>query len=143
MRVADFLIEKDPLFARVTLDEDELKLYQSVYDHMTIDAPVPELVIYLQAPTDVLLERIHGRGIASERHIDAEYLSQLNDAYTQFFYYYEDAPLLIVNATEIDLVNNQSDYHNLVKYMLGIKTGRHYYNPGSYSGSTHKTGTYL
>ncbi|MCB1668383.1 MAG: deoxynucleoside kinase [Porticoccaceae bacterium] len=143
VRVADFLIEKDPLFARVTLDDDELRLYQSVYQHMTIDAPVPDLVIYLQAPTDVLLDRIHNRGIASERNIDEAYLTQLNEAYTQFFYYYEDAPLLIVNATEIDLVNNQNDYQSLVKYMLGIKSGRHYYNPGSYKDNQYSTGTHL
>lgn len=128
VRVADFLIEKDSLFAQVTLDDDELKLYQSVYQHMTIDAPTPDLVIYLQAPTDTLQERVLSRGIAAEKHIDAEYLGQLNEAYTQFFYYYDDAPLLIVNAADIDLANNEDDYQNLVKCLLNIKTGRHYYN---------------
>ncbi len=131
VQVADFLIEKDQLFARVTLDDEELKLYQTVYQQLTIDAPKPDLVVYLQAPTDVLLERVQRRGIQSEKLIEADYLRQLNDAYTQFFYYYDDAPLLIVNATDIDLANNEQDYLNLVAYMLGIKSGRHYYNPSA------------
>lgn len=129
VRIADFLMEKDPLFAQVTLDEDELQLYRNVYDQMATDAPRPDLVIYLQAPTPVLLERIQRRGTAMEQRIDPAYLERLNEAYTQFFYYYEQAPLLIVNATEIDLASSDADYRNLVEYMLTIKTGRHYYNP--------------
>ena len=129
MRVADFLIDKDQLFAQVILDNEELKLYQQVYDHLTIDAPKPDLVIYLQASTDVLLERINRRGIEAEQHIDDAYLRALNDSYTRFFHYYDDAPLLIVNASEIDWINNHQDYKNLVEYMLTVKSGRHYYNP--------------
>ncbi|MEZ5529539.1 MAG: deoxynucleoside kinase [Porticoccaceae bacterium] len=129
VRVADFLIDKDQLFAQVTLDDEELKLYQTVYQQLTIDAPRPDLVIYLQAPTDVLLDRIQRRGIEAERAIDNRYLNQLNEAYTRFFYYYDDAPLLIVNATDIDLAGSEQDYRNLVSYMLNIKSGRHYYNP--------------
>jgi len=129
VRVADFLIEKDQLFAQVTLTDDELKLYQQVYQQMTIDAPIPDLVVYLQAPSDVLLDRIENRGIESERTIDAAYLEKLNDAYTRFFHFYDKSPLLIVNATEIDWVNNEMDYENLVDYMLNVKSGRHYYNP--------------
>ncbi len=129
VRVADFLIEKDQLFAQVILDDEELKLYQQVYDHLTIDAPIPDLVVYLQAPTDTLLERIDKRGIPIEKKIDAAYLSQLNDAYTRFFHFYDKSPLLIVNTTEIDWVDNSDDYRNLVDYMLGITRGRHYYNP--------------
>ncbi|MAT49689.1 MAG: deoxynucleoside kinase [Porticoccaceae bacterium] len=129
VRIADFLIDKDPLFAQVTLDEDELRLYHTVYEQLMVDAPRPDLVIYLQAPTDVLLERIERRGNRMEQHIDPNYLRVLNDTYTQYFYYYDRAPLLIVNATEIDLVDNEADYHNLVNYLLTIKTGRHYYNP--------------
>jgi len=129
VRVADFLIDKDQLFAQVTLDDDELKLYQTVYQQLTIDAPTPDLVIYLQAPTDILLERIQRRGVEAERAIDANYLEHLNEAYTRFFYFYDNAPLLIVNATEIDLVNNRQDYRDLVSYLLNIKSGRHYYNP--------------
>ena len=129
VRVADFLIDKDQLFAQVTLDDDELKLYQTVYQQLTIDAPTPDLVIYLQAPTDILLERIQRRGVEAERAIDANYLEHLNEAYTRFFYFYDNAPLLIVNATEIDLVNNRQDYRDLVSYLLNINSGRHYYNP--------------
>ncbi len=131
VRVADFLIEKDPLFAQVTLDEDELSIYQQVYDQLTIDAPKPDLVIYLQAPVDILLRRIRQRGIKAEQSIDAEYLETLNEAYTGFFHFYDEAPLLIVNASEIDWVNNHDCYQQLVDYMLTIKQGRHYFNPTS------------
>ncbi|MFD1215046.1 deoxynucleoside kinase [Microbulbifer celer] len=130
VRVADFLIEKDQLFAEVTLDSDEITLYRQVYDHLTLEAPKPDLVIYLQAPLNVLQERIHKRGIAAERSISDEYLSTLNDAYTNFFHYYDEAPLLIVNCTDIDIVDSQEDYHQLVEYLLTVNSGRHYYNPG-------------
>ncbi len=128
-RIADFLMDKDPLFAQVTLDDDELKIYQAVYQQLTLNKPKPDLVIYLQAPADVLMERISSRGIDSERNIDLAYLTQLNEAYMQFFHYYEAAPLLIINAADIDPINNEDDYRNLVEYLLNIKSGRHYYNP--------------
>jgi len=131
VRVTDFLIEKDPLFASVTLDDDEMGIYQQVYDRFTIDAPVPDLVIYLQAPIDILQQRIKQRGITAEQQIDDNYLVALNDAYTRFFHYYEQAPLLIVNASEIDWVNNDSAYQQLLDYLLNIKSGRHYFNPTS------------
>ena len=130
VRVADFLIEKDQLFAEVTLDSDELQLYRQVFDHLTLEAPKPDLVIYLQAPLNVLQERIHKRGIASERSISNEYLATLNEAYTNYFHYYDEAPLLIVNCAEIDIVDNQQDYIRLVDYLLNVSSGRHYYNPG-------------
>ena len=129
LRIADFLMDKDPLFAQVTLDDDELRLYQNVYDQLAIDRPTPDLVIYLQAPSEVLMERLNRRGVAMERNIEKGYLNALNEAYQQFFHYYEEAPLLIVNATEINPINNDQDYRNLVQYLLTIKTGRHYYNP--------------
>jgi len=129
VKITDFLISKDPLFAQITLDDDELRLYQSVYNNLAIEQPVPDLVIYLQASSDVLLERVLQRGIAMERNIKKDYLQALNEAYQQFFHYYEEAPLLIVNASEINPVNNDKDFQNLVKYLLTIKTGRHYYNP--------------
>lgn len=129
VRVADFLIEKDQLFAQVTLDHDELTLYQQVYKQITVDAPRPDLVVYLQAPVDVLFERIKKRGIEAEQKIDAEYLTALNDAYTRFFHYYDDAPLLIVNTADINWVNSADDYKKLVEYMINIRSGRHYYNP--------------
>ncbi len=131
LRVADFLINKDPLFARITLDDDEFGLYKKVYDQLIIDAPKPDLVVYLQAPVDVLLKRIRQRGVVAEQRIEQDYLQQLNDAYTQLFHYYSDAPLLIVNATEIDLANNPQHYRQLVDYLLTIRNGRHYYNPAT------------
>lgn len=133
VRIADFLIDKDPLFAQVTLDDDELRLYQNVYEQLTIDSPVPDLVIYLQAPSEVLIERINQRGVAMERNIDKSYLSALNEAYRQFFHYYDRSPLLIINAAEIDPVRNDQDYRSLVEYLLTIKSGRHYYNPQAHS----------
>ena len=129
VRVADFLIEKDPLFARVNLDRDEFQLYQKVYQQLTIDAPRPDLVIYLQAAPDVLLGRIENRGIAAERGIERDYLERLNEVYSEFFLYYDDAPLLIVNASELDLANSEADYIQLVDYLLEIRSGRHYFNP--------------
>jgi len=129
VRVADFLIEKDPLFARINLDPDEFELYEKVYQKLTIDAPKPDLVIYLQAPTDVLLQRIEGRGISHERSIDKAYLERLNEVYSEFFLYYDGAPLLIVNASMIDLAAGDRDYRQLVDYLLDIRSGRHYFNP--------------
>jgi deoxyguanosine kinase len=131
LRVADFLLNKDPLFARVTLDDDEFNLYKKVYDQLIIDAPKPDLVVYLQAPVETLMKRVRQRGIAAEQRIELEYLQQLNEAYTQLFHYYSDTPLLIVNATDIDLANNPAHYRELVEYMLTIRNGRHYYNPST------------
>jgi len=128
-RVADFLMEKDPLFARVNLDRDEYQLYDKVYQQLTINAPKPDLVVYLQASTDVLLSRIDNRGLAIERGIDRRYLERLNEVYSEFFLYYDGAPLLIVNANEIDLANSTADYQDLVNYLLDIRSGRHYFNP--------------
>ncbi|WP_444911442.1 deoxynucleoside kinase [Microbulbifer sp. PAAF003] len=131
VRVSDFLIEKDQLFAEVTLDKDELHLYQQVYRHLTLEAPKPDLVIYLQAPLDVLQARIRNRGIPAEQAISNEYLATLNNAYTRFFHFYDEAPLLIVNTEEIDIVDSPEDYQQLVEYLFTITSGRHYYNPGS------------
>ena len=129
VRISDFLIEKDPLFAKITLTIDELELYQKVYSQLTIDAPKPDLVIYLQASTDVLLSRIEQRGNRTERAISKTYLQSLNEVYSEFFLYYDEAPLLIVNSSEIDLVSRKTDYLHLVDYLLDIKSGRHYLNP--------------
>lgn len=128
-QVADFLLDKDPLFASVTLDEEEFRLYQMVYDQLTIDVPDPDLVVYLQAPTEVLLERVRKRGINAERQIDAAYLETLNQAYADFFHHYRESPLLIVNAADINLVENDSHYIDLVQYLLRVTNGTHYYNP--------------
>ena len=132
-RVADFVLEKDPLFARINLEPDEFALYEKVFSKMRVDAPVPDLVIYLQASPDRLLERIDRRGIDAERLIDRQYLEQLNEVYSEFFLYYDAAPLLIVNANEIDLAQSDRDYEQLVDYMLNIKKGRHYFNPTFFS----------
>ncbi|MEE4380787.1 MAG: deoxynucleoside kinase [Pseudomonadales bacterium] len=129
VRVSDFLIDKDRLFAELTLDEHELALYAQVYDHLTIEAPVPDLVIYLQAPKPVLLERIQRRGVPAERHIDDAYLDALVEAYTRFFHFYDAAPLLIVNAAEIDLVGDDAQYGRLVEMVRTHKSARSYFNP--------------
>ena len=129
VRVSDFLIDKDRLFAELNLEKDEYNLYHKVYQHLVIDAPKPDLVIYLQAPTEVLLQRIQKRGIPSEQMIESEYLNQLNRAYTEFFHYYSDSKLLIVNSAEIDLVANDEDYEQLVTYVLSLPQGTHYFNP--------------
>jgi len=130
VRIADFLIEKDQLFAQQALDPDEYALYLNIYNHLTINAPAPNLVIYLQAPTKILLNRIQKRGILSEQLIELGYLENLNHAYTEFFHYYDKSPLLIINSTEIDLINNENDYNQLVDYIVSHPTGTNYFNPG-------------
>ena len=129
VRVADFLMEKDRLFAGLTLDDEELKLYEQVYAQMTLDAPTPDLVIYLQAPVEVLRARIRARGIAHEQLMDQSYLEKVVDAYARLFQYYDAAPLLIVNASSIDPVNNEEDYAALLERIAGISSGRHFFNP--------------
>ena len=130
VRVADFLMEKDRLFARQNLDNDEFSLYEKVYEHLTIDAPQPDLVIYLQAPVEILVERIQKRGIEAEQLIEQQYLEKLIDAYTEFFHYYDDSTLLVVNSSEIDLVNNDKDYEQLLDFILTTRKGsRNYFNP--------------
>ena len=129
VRVADYLFEKDRLFARITLDEDEYGLYEQVEQKLGIIVPKPDLVVYLQAPVDVLQERIARRGVHYEQHIDRRYLERLNEAYARFFHEYEDAPLLIVNAASIDPINNQADYDELLAAISRMKRGRLYYNP--------------
>ena len=132
VRVADFLMEKDRLFAQLTLDDDELRLYDQVYASLTLDAPQPDLVIYLQAPVDILQARVQKRGRKFERFIESDYLERLSEAYTRFFHYYTDTPLLIVNATEIDLVNNDQDYEILLERIQQMGSGTHYFDPVSF-----------
>ena len=129
LRVADYLIDKDRLFARTTLDEEEYRLYEQVYAKLAIEAPNPDLVIYLQAPVDVLLARISRRGIRYEQFIDRGYLERLNDAYARFFHEYDAGPLLIVNAAAIDPVNIPEDYEELLAAIRRLRRGRLYYNP--------------
>ncbi len=127
--VADFMLEKDHLFAEVTLSDDEFVLYRKVYDSVNLHVPQPDLVVYLQAPLDVLLRRIAKRGRDWERRIDPNHLERLSNAYTRFFHDYNNAPLLIVNAAEIDLVNNDNNYQQLLHQVQTLRTGRHYFNP--------------
>lgn len=129
VRVSDFLMDKDRLFAQLTLDEEEFKLYQQVYSHLTLDVPTPDLVIYLQAPVDVLVKRIAKRGRSYEQAMDAQYLQRLSDAYTRFFHYYDAAPLLIVNAAELDLAQRDDHYESLLNRLSEVGSGRHYFNP--------------
>ena len=129
LRIADFLIDKDQLFAKENLDPDEYALYLNVYNHLTVDAPTPNLVIYLQAPTDVLLDRIRKRGIYSEQLIERDYLENLNNAYTEFFHYYDKAPLLIINTSEINLVTNDEDYQRLIRHVASSPAGTNFFNP--------------
>jgi len=129
VRVSDYLLDKDRLFARVTLDADEFRLYEQVYEKLAVDPPKPDLVVYLQAPVDVLLERIARRGIPYEHYIDRAYLERLNDAYARFFHEYDAAPLLIVNAAGIDPLSNQADFDELLAAIRRMKRGRLYYNP--------------
>jgi deoxyadenosine/deoxycytidine kinase len=127
--VADFLLDKDKLFARANLDDDELRLYDQVYAQMSLDLPVPDLVIYLQAPVDVLYERVRRRGVEYERYIEREYLQVLVDAYTQFFHHYTAAPLFVVNAEKINIVENDDDFQMLLSHIRKNRSGRHFLNP--------------
>ncbi|HYB65814.1 MAG TPA: deoxynucleoside kinase [Steroidobacteraceae bacterium] len=129
VRVADYLLEKDRLFARVTLDDAEYALYEQLYARLDIQVPKPDLVVYLQAPVDVLLERISRRGVAYEQYIDRGYLERLNEAYARFFHEFDAAPLLIVNAASIDPISNQRDYDELLAAVKRMSRGRLYYNP--------------
>lgn len=129
VRVADYLLDKDRLFARLTLDDEEFGLYEQVYARLAVDAPAPDLVIYLQAPIDVLLARIERRGIRYEQDIEREYLEKLQEAYARFFHDYAASPLLIVNAAQADFISNDRDYSQLLEQVRKIRRGRHYYNP--------------
>lgn len=129
VRVADFMLEKDRLFAELTLDPDELALYEQTYDLVTLDAPQPDLVIYLQAPVEVLMQRVMRRARKGEESMAMDYLNRVNEAYARFFYDYNGAPLLIVNAAEIDLAESDADYIRLLEQIRSVKRGRHYFNP--------------
>ncbi len=130
VRVADYLLEKDRLFARVTLDDAEYSLYERVYERVVVDAPKPDLVVYLQAPVDVLMDRIAKRGIRYEQSIERAYLDKLTQAYARFFHGYDTTPLLIVNSAAIDPVNNDVDYQLLFGEITRTRRGRHFFNPG-------------
>jgi deoxyguanosine kinase len=129
VKVSDYLFAKDNLFAEMNLTAEELSLYQQVVDSLNIDAPIPDLVIYLQASVDSLLSRIARRGIGFERAINRRYLERLTDSYARFFHAYNEGPLLIVNASQIDPINNEADYEQLFQQIEKTTGGRHFYNP--------------
>ena len=131
--IADFMVEKDRLFAQLTLNSDELALYQQIYQHLTLDAPKPDLVIYLQAPVGTLRERISQRGIAYEQQIRDDYLQRLSESYTRYFYDYDDSALLTVNTQSVDLINDADDYQAILEKITDIHSGRHYFNQSSFA----------
>ena len=112
---------------------NELALYETVFERLVPSTPRPDLVIYLQAPVEVLIERIQRRGVAAEQLIERKYLEQLNEAYSQFFHFYDESPLLIVNAAAIDFANDDNHYTELVEYLLNVRAGRQYFNPTFFS----------
>lgn len=127
--VSDFFLDKDPLFAHLNLDDDEFRLYQQVYNQLAPEVPVPDLVVYLQAPVEVLLSRIKSRGREWESAIEPDYLGGLVEAYARLFLNYTAAPLLIINAAEINYVDESEDLTMLVDYIGKIKNGKHFFNP--------------
>lgn len=132
-KVSDFLLDKDKLFAKATLSAEELKLYEQIYNYLSIDLPTPDLVIYLQAETKTLYERVMHRGIEMEKTISFDYLDLLNETYKEFFFDYERSPVLIVNSDYLDLQANKSDYNlllgKLLDYFNKPEGTKMYFNP--------------
>jgi deoxyguanosine kinase len=126
--VADFTLAKDPLFARLTLDDAEYQLYTRIYEHVKPQAPVPDLVIYLQASIDTLVHRVRKRGNAFESGISEDYMRSLSEAYTRYFYNYADSPLLIVNSERLNFVDSAEHFDLLVERMNAMRGGREFFN---------------
>jgi deoxyadenosine/deoxycytidine kinase len=131
--VADFLFDKDPLFARNTLSDDEFALYEKIFLHLKPQVPVPDLVVYLQAPVDTLVSRVHRRGIEFERQMPETYLARLADAYARFFYSYEEAPLLIVNSERLNFVDNPDHLALLLARIASMRSQREFFNLGQHA----------
>lgn len=129
MIVSDYLFDRDRIFAHLNLDKDELRLYDSLYTLLEARITRPDLVILLQARSEILKERIRARGTRSERNITLEYLEEVAEAYRDYFFYYSDSPLLVVDATEIDFVQNREDFEDLVREIKGTRKGTWYYKP--------------
>ena len=129
--VADFMLDKDPLFARLNLSDAEYSLYEKVYSHVRPQAPTPDLVVYLQAPVETLVERVHRRGIDFERKMSATYLGRLADAYSRFFYGYDAAPLLIVNSERLNFVDNHDHVSLLLARIASMRGPREFFNLAS------------
>ncbi len=128
--ISDYLFEKDALFARLTLSDDEFKLYQSIYQSLAPQAPAPDLVIYLQASTDALIERVRRRGHRYERAIQDDYLARLAESYGEFFHHYEGAPVLVVNSERLNFVDNADDFRLLLDRIGRMRGQREYFNVG-------------
>jgi deoxyguanosine kinase len=128
--VSDFLLDKDPLFARLTLSGEELHLYQMIYDTLKPQAPKPDLVIYLQAQPQTLIERVRARGIDFERPITPEYLGLLSESYSRYFYHYAEGPVLIVNSERLNFVKREQDLDLLVQRIGSMRGGREFFNLG-------------
>jgi deoxyadenosine/deoxycytidine kinase len=127
--VADYLFAKDRIFANITLDDNELALYKRLADILEREVARPDVVVYLQASTDVLMERIRKRGRNFERAISRDYIDALNDAYNYFFFHYRDTPLIVVNTNEIDFVDNEADLDELTREVEEHESGTAYYVP--------------
>lgn len=129
--VADFMLEKDMLFAQATLDEAEYRLYRQLYDGLKPQASAPDLVIYLQAAPATLLERAKKRGRPYERHLSEAYLAELARAYSEFFYHYEATPLLIVNSEHLNFAERDADFDLLVARIREMRGAREFFNLGA------------
>lgn len=129
--VADFMLEKDPLFARLNLNDDELALYRQIYDHLKPQAPQPDLVIYLQAGTETLIERVRRRSTTYERTIPDDYLLRLADVYARFFHHYDAAPLLIVNSDNLNFVDSPADFDLLLQRINALRGPREFFSLGN------------
>ena len=129
--ISDYLFEKDSLFARLTLSEEEYKLYQSIYQNLSLQAPTPDLVIYLQASTPALVERVQRRGLRYERTINEDYLSRLAKSYGEFFHHYDAAPLLVVNSDHLNFVDNDEDFELLLGRIENMRGSREFFSLGA------------
>jgi deoxyadenosine/deoxycytidine kinase len=129
--VADFMLEKDLLFARMTLDEAEFKLYRQLYEGLKPQASAPDLVIYLQARTSTLAERVRKRGRMAERNLSEAYLGDLSAAYSEFFYHYDEAPLLTVNSEHLNFVDKDEDFNLLLQRIKDMRGRREFFNMGA------------
>ncbi|MBN1848817.1 MAG: deoxynucleoside kinase [Deltaproteobacteria bacterium] len=127
--VSDYLFAKDRIFARINLDDKEFWIYEQLYQLLTARIIPPDLVIFLQARTEVLMERIKKRNRAYERSVSFKYLDAINQAFNDFFFHYSESPLLIINASDIDFVNIPEDFEDLVRHITKSKSGTHFYNP--------------
>jgi deoxyadenosine/deoxycytidine kinase len=127
--VCDYILAKDKIFALINLEDDEISLYESIYKLLVSTLPKPDLVIYLQARPEVLLSRVRKRGIAYERNISLDYLRTLSDAYNEYFFHYNETPLLVVNTSEIDFVESPRDLEHLVREVKSVKRGTQHYIP--------------